>query len=142
MKLIKCDKCGRPYYDNEVECPYCGHSTSSSDNISKPEINVTEVDIMPDIIPVHERPIIPEENNTPSEAVLSRAEAMANLAEKNPQIENDYTDAAPDEADTIPLPRKRRGWIWLVVIVFLLAIGCVVYLKWDFLCGIVSSHIR
>lgn len=30
MKLIKCKKCGRPFYDNEPKCPYCGCETSQS----------------------------------------------------------------------------------------------------------------
>lgn len=30
MKLIKCGHCGRPYYDENEACPYCGHALGSS----------------------------------------------------------------------------------------------------------------
>lgn len=32
MKLIKCVKCGRPFYDNKSNCPYCGAESSISAN--------------------------------------------------------------------------------------------------------------
>ncbi len=38
MKLIKCNRCGRPYYDNQAVCPFCGQDTkfSASNFITKP----------------------------------------------------------------------------------------------------------
>lgn len=30
MKLTKCGHCGRPYYDENEACPYCGHALGSS----------------------------------------------------------------------------------------------------------------
>lgn len=38
MKLIKCNHCGRPFYDNEEKCPYCGHDARLSANnfVTKP----------------------------------------------------------------------------------------------------------
>lgn len=52
MKLIKCIKCGRPFYDNEPKCPYCGSDTSlSAENyitkpISDPESHKTMEDVL------------------------------------------------------------------------------------------------
>ena len=38
MKLIKCNRCGRPYYDDQAVCPFCGQDTKFSANnfITKP----------------------------------------------------------------------------------------------------------
>ena len=30
MKLINCNHCGRPFYDDAESCPYCGHATHLS----------------------------------------------------------------------------------------------------------------
>lgn len=30
MKLIKCSHCGRPFYNDEKACPYCGHPSNLS----------------------------------------------------------------------------------------------------------------
>jgi len=30
MKLIKCSRCGRPYYESEAQCPYCHQDTAHS----------------------------------------------------------------------------------------------------------------
>ena len=47
MKLIKCIKCGRPFYNDKKNCPYCGAESSISANnfitepISSPESRKT-----------------------------------------------------------------------------------------------------
>lgn len=32
MNLIRCNHCGRPFYDSEKTCPFCGHAASLSVN--------------------------------------------------------------------------------------------------------------
>lgn len=82
--------------------------------------------------PVEEEPgsevVVP-----PSETAQGRADAIAAI-----QVENPANDEAEEsvveesDADTTPLPRKRRGWIaWLIVLLMLAAAAAVCYLKWD-----------
>ena len=42
MKLIKCRHCGRPFYDENEACPYCGHALDSSSNNNPNESNLSE----------------------------------------------------------------------------------------------------
>ncbi len=74
--------------------------------------------------------------NTPnnlSDAVKERAEAIADATTSVNEASNDNDTPIPNVEEIETTPRKkRRGWIWiLVILVILLGIAAVVYLKWD-----------
>ncbi len=180
MKLIKCTHCGRPYYNEEKACPYCGHSTHLSatnfvtKSISTPQSHKLMEDVLsgnyhPAPKPVHaetpvvapqpqpeplpvaeplpepEAPIAPEPEAAPEPQSLQgaeRAENIAAAAQQQEPVENVLpTDATedPNEVATTHEPRKRHGWIWILLIVILLALGAAAYLYWDTITNFVSS---
>ena len=160
MKLIKCHRCGRPYYDSSAECPYCNDAVQSTSDITKqPEVDAPEIVIPdntmdtiiepceepfvePNVMPVHKRPVQQYEEAAESKTASGRAEAMANLAENVKVIEDSNFSSIPGEADTTPLPRKRHGWVWIVVIVILVILALAIYLKWDYVNNLITSIIK
>lgn len=181
MSLIKCNHCGRPFYDSEKACPYCGHAAnlSAGNFVTKAISDPTSHKLMEDVLsgnyhpqtpPVHSSPVVTpepvaepvvehvvepvvetvvepepiEEFNQPSEAVLDRADSIA--AAVNANTENggeDVADINPEAELETTLPRKkRRWWIWIVILVILLGLAAAVYLKWDFVYGKVSSILK
>ena len=170
MNLLKCNHCGRPFYDSEKACPFCGHAANLSANnrvtktISDPKSHKLMEDFLagnlqhPDIRPVHSAPVIREteqpepivepvvepvtepdslcetQSSTmqPSDTVLERAESIAAVAAEKVENKEEIADIETNELETSLPRKKRRWWIWVIILIILLGISAAVYLKWDF----------
>lgn len=171
MNLIKCSHCGRPFYDSESHCPYCGSDArlSANNRITQPITDAKMHKIMEDVLsgnyrpePVDEHaapvvadiPATPEpetiaaiEPDTiepdviPSEAVQERAEAIANATEGDTKEFIESDTPDDEELETSHLPRKRHTWLWILLIVLLLA-AAAVYWQWDFVYSKISQLIK
>ena len=148
MKLIECGHCGRPFYDKEKACPYCGHAFDSLPPIE------TESEEMEDIRPQSsttpsnldgetENVELKTESNidapvsSPSTASHSpftmRAESIAAITESQsqPTTSNSQPENDPNQIETTYPPRKRRVWLWVVIIVLLTLIAVAAHLFRD-----------
>lgn len=173
MNLIKCNNCGRPFYDSEKACPFCGHASNLSSNnrvtktISDPrshklmEAFFNGEKLQPETPPIQSTPVVnpepaqepepivePEpliepEPLQPSDAVLDRADSIAAAvnANANNDSEEIIGENPNDELETTLPHKKRRWWIWVIILVILLGLAAAVYLKWDFVYGKISSLI-
>ena len=98
MTLIKCNHCGRPFYDSEKACPFCGHATSLStgNRITKAISDTTSHKLMDDyftgnlphreIRPVHSAPVIKKEQTVAQPEPVVEEEPVV---EPNPDVEPD-----------------------------------------------------
>ncbi len=136
MKLIKCDRCGRPYYDSQTACPYCTQSPASS-SVSHQETQQEDTNESQQI-PKQEIADEPVVDEVPSATVIERANSIAAVYDSAHQVSDSHNIDNPVEIETIPEPRKKRFWLWiLLVIVLLFAVA--VWLKWDLISGVLTS---
>ena len=98
MKLIKCSHCGRPFYNEEKACPYCGHAAhlSATNFVTRPISDPKSHHLMeemlsgnykPQPIPVHTAPII-QEKEEPVQATVPEQVSVpepAPVEETNPE---------------------------------------------------------
>lgn len=135
MKLIKCGHCGRPYYDKEKACPYCGHAFDSLPEIETKDEELETVNT------------VAASNGSPlsvlSSPFTTRAQSIAAITETNSQLTNpDNQDASdcstlsaphsPFTIETTYPPRHRHTALWVIIILFLLAaIAATAYLFRD-----------
>lgn len=111
MSLIKCNNCGRPYYDSEIACPFCGHATnlSSNNRVTKTLSDQKSREMMeaffagdlhqPEVQPVHRAPIIPKEEpvamenpaveQEPAEMPEPNVVEPETIAETEPAVESE-----------------------------------------------------
>ncbi len=124
MKLIKCIKCGRPFYNSEEKCPYCGLAASESANnfitkpITTPESHKTMERMLSgnhDNETVNEQPAVVE--NIPTSVPAGRsiaepetevvveqvAEAAVNAAAAGCEAVNERAEAIAAVADAQPV---------------------------------------
>ncbi|MBR3528394.1 MAG: hypothetical protein IKN84_01920 [Bacteroidales bacterium] len=162
MKLIKCKKCGRPFYDNEAKCPYCGSDVqlSAGNYVTQAISDETSHQTMEAVLsgnyhpqpapepepepvvapaePQQSEPIVPEAPAAMPEAEANsdRAEAMAAIEAAQQEVvgtADEMAAAMENEVESAPAPRKRHGWIWIIIILLILAAAAAAWWKWDFI---------
>lgn len=106
MKLIKCSHCGRPFYNEEKACPYCGHATNLSATnfvtrpISDPKAHKLMEDMLsgnltPEPRPVHAAPLIHDDEPSPAPlAEPAEVEEQQPLPNAGPEPEATVDEAA------------------------------------------------
>ena len=129
-----------------------------TNTVSDPESRMMMEDYMsgnlqqPTFRPVHSKPVEPEpviesepvvkpEPDQPPEAVLDRAETIASI--KTDIVDNplEIDSEEPHEVETTLPHKKRRWWVWIIILIILLGIAAAVYLKWDFVHEKITSLI-
>ena len=159
MKLIKCGHCGRPYYDENEACPYCGHALGSSptnnqdENTQKqPEQTIQEPASSKKTAPASVLEPEPQgEAKTaakPMPATLQpkqntqRANAIAAIsasATQNTELQNsDKNESDPNQIETILPPHKRHTWLWVLLVV-LIMLAAAAYFFRDYVKQALSS---
>jgi uncharacterized Zn finger protein (UPF0148 family) len=128
MKLITCGLCGRPFYDKEKACPYCGHAF---DSLPPFEMGNNEQDLM------NEVPTIEKETDSTTFSQTSdsnaasnlRAETMAAITSVSVLVESETTESLldPNQIETTYPPRKRRVWFWIVITLFFITTAAACY---------------
>ncbi len=128
MRLLTCGHCGRPFYDNEKACPYCGHAflPSHETGVMEPETKDEQVQeteshaaVTADSQPVTANPPV----NSRSESIAAITAVNSNIAaeEFNPECD-------PNQIETTYPPRCRRLWVWIVLLLLLAALAAVAYI--------------
>lgn len=145
MKLIKCGHCGRPFYDKEKACPYCGHAFDSlQPDENRPPLE--GVGRRPGVVrtrtdkgerrianPTEQECNIDTPANSPSSVLHSpfptRGESIAAITESQsqPSVLNSLPENDPNQIETTYPPRKRRVWLWVVIILLVLALAAAAY---------------
>ena len=121
MKLIKCNHCGRPFYDDVEACPYCGHATRLSATnyvtrpISDPKSHRQMEEVLSDEYRPEQHPVVentvteqpsvePERIDMPevAEEALPEPEPIAEMVETvEEQVVAPLSDSIQERADNI-----------------------------------------
>ena len=126
MKLIKCNHCSRPFYDDVEACPYCGHATRLSATnyvtrpISDPKLHRVMEEVLsgeyrPEQHPVVENTVTeqpsvePEKIDIPKvvEEALSEPEPMAETAEE--EFAAPLSESIQERAENIASATNHEG---------------------------------
>lgn len=153
MRLLTCGHCGRPFYDNEKACPYCGHaftpSTEATDEVLKPQNEELEQEQKQEQEPMQEQECIidaPAETPLPTTNTTynSRSESIAAITAANSHIaaDNSNSECDPNQIETSYPPRHRRIWVWIVIILLLVALTAAAYIYRDHLQHFVGSILK
>lgn len=114
MKLIKCKKCGRPFYDNEAKCPYCGSETSlSAENyVTKSISDATSHKRMEDVLSGNYRPepeIVAPVVEPVAEVVEPVAEPVATAVEETAAAVEETVETVPERAEAMAAIEAAQG---------------------------------
>ena len=122
MKLIKCDHCGRPFYDKEKACPYCGHAFNHVSTLTENEELRTENN--------YDAPASSPFSALRSPFTTPRAESIAAITEANSQlsISNSQLVEDPNQIETTYPPRRHHTLLWVIIILLLLIAIAAAYL--------------
>ena len=140
MKLIECGHCGRPFYDKEKACPYCGHAFDSLPPVEKENEELEDTRPLSSTTPSNldretKNGELKTESNidAPASSPLTtlhspftlRAESIAAITENQsqPDIPNHQPCNDPNQIETTYPPHKRRVWLWVVIILIVLALA-------------------
>lgn len=104
MPLIKCKYCGRPFYDSEKACPYCGHATnlSAGNRVTKAISDPASHKLMEDILSGNYHPETITMHNTPEATPKPAAEPIA-----EPVVEDVVEPIVEPEAVVEPEPTEE-----------------------------------
>ncbi len=128
MRLLPCGHCGRPFYDNEKACPYCGHAflplpeTVDVEPVRKEE-PAQEAESHVDEPAAPLPPAAAPSANSRSESIAAITAANSNIAAVECHSECDL-----NQIETTYPPRRRRLWVWIVLLLLLAALGAAAYL--------------
>ena len=107
MKLIKCGHCGRPFYDEETACPYCGHAAhlSASNLVTRPISDPETHRLMEEGVTTEQRPTREPDS---VQTLTDDCEAMAEpepiaepIAEAEPREEFIPSETVQERAENI-----------------------------------------
>ena len=137
MKLIKCPKCGRPFYNDNDQCPYC--SQDSNAPLQQP----SNTDYVESAAEVEEPPavstaVIPEppvaartDSKTISRTISERAENIALVSSQITGAANTDMAEEPKTVETEPVPPKRHPWRWILAILIIAVLATLILLYWN-----------
>lgn len=128
MRLLTCGHCGRPIYDNEKACPYCGHAF-----LPLPETEVMELETKDEQVQEtesHAAVTVDTQPVTANPPVNSRSESIAAITATNSNIaaEEFNPECDPNQIETTYPPRRRRLWVWIVILLLFAALAAVAYI--------------
>lgn len=156
MKLIKCPKCGRPFYNDNDQCPYCSQDSNaplqqpSNTDYVEPAAEVEEspsvstaVTPEPPAAEVEEpsavsTAVTPEhpaaartDSKTISRTISERAENIALVSSQNTGAANTDMAEEPNTVETEPVPPKRHPWRWILAILIIAVLATLILLHWN-----------
>ncbi len=128
MRLLTCGHCGRPFYDNEKACPYCGHAF-----LPLPETEVMELETKDEQVQEtesHAAVTVDTQPVTANPPVNSRSESIAAITAANSNIaaEEFNSECDPNQIETTYPPRRLRLWVWIVILLLFAALAAVAYI--------------
>ena len=128
MRLLTCGHCGRPFYDNEKACPYCGHAF-----LPLPETEVMELETKDEQVQEtesHAAVTVDTQPVTANPPVNSRSESIAAItaANSNIAVEEFNPECDPNQIETTYPPRRRRLWVWIVILLLFAALAAAAYI--------------
>ena len=128
MRLLTCGHCGRPIYDNEKACPYCGHAFLPSQETGGMELETKDEQVQE--TESHAAVTIDSQPVTANPPVNSRSESIAAITTANSNIaaEEFNPECDPNQIETTYPPRRRRLWLWIVLLLLLAALASAAYI--------------
>lgn len=128
MRLLTCGHCGRPFYDNEKACPYCGHAFLPLQDMEDETLETKQEDGQ--TAESHTEASAEPQPTATSPSVNSRSESIAAITAANSRIaaEEAHSENDPNQIETIYPPRHRRLWVWIVILLLFAALAAVAYI--------------
>lgn len=128
MRLLTCGHCGRPFYDNEKACPYCGHAFIPLQDMRDEALETKQEDGQ--AAESHTEAQAEPQPSTTNPSVNSRSESIAAITAANSNIaaEEFNPECDPNQIETTYPPRRRRLWVWIVILLLFAALAAVAYI--------------
>lgn len=137
MKLIKCPKCGRPFYNDNDQCPYCSQDSNaplqqpSNTDYVEPAAEVEEPPAVSTAV-IPEPPVAARtDSKTISRTISERAENIALVSSQNTGAANTDMAEEPNTVETEPVPPKRHPWRWILAILIIALLATLILLHWN-----------
>ena len=137
MKLIKCPKCGRPFYNDNDQCPYCSQDSNaplqqpSNTDYVEPAAEVEEPPAVSTAV-TSEPPVAARtDSKTISRTISERAENIALVSSQNTGAANTDMAEEPNTVETEPVPPKRHPWRWILAILIIVLLATLILLHWN-----------
>jgi len=137
MKLIKCPKCGRPFYNDNDQCPYCSQDSnaplqqpSNTDHV-EPAAEVEEPPAVSTAVTLEPPAAARTDSKTISRTITERAENIALVSSQNTGAANTDMAEEPNTVETEPVPPKRHPWRWILAILIIALLATFILLHWN-----------
>jgi|GEM_PF-2537469 uncharacterized OB-fold protein len=137
MKLIKCPKCGRPFYNDNDQCPYCSQDSNaplqqpSNTDYVEPAAEVEEPPAVSTAVTPEPPAVAKTDSKTISRTISERAEIIALVSSQNTGAANTDMAEEPNTVETEPVPPKRHPWRWILAILIIALLATLILLHWN-----------
>lgn len=137
MKLIKCPKCGRPFYNDNDQCPYCSQDSNaplqqpSNTDYVEPAAEVEEPPAVSTAVTPEPPAAAMTDSKTISRTISERAENIALVSSQNTGAANTDMAEEPNTVETEPVPPKRHPWRWILAILIIALLATLILLHWN-----------
>lgn len=137
MKLIKCPKCGRPFYNDNDQCPYCSQDSNaplqqlSNTDYVEPAAEVEEPPAVSTAVTPEPPATARTDSKTISRTISERAENIALVSSQNTDAANTDMAEEPNTVETEPVPPKRHPWRWILAILIIALLATLILLHWN-----------
>ena len=137
MKLIKCPKCGRPFYNDNDQCPYCSQDSNaplqqpSNTDYVEPAAEVEEPSAVSTAVTPEPPVAVRTDSKTISRTISERAENIALVSSQNTGAANTDMAEEPNTVETEPVPPKRHPWRWILAILIIALLATLILLHWN-----------
>lgn len=137
MKLIKCPKCGRPFYNDNDQCPYCSQDSNvplqqpSNTDYVEPAAEVEEPSAVSAAVTPEPPAAARTDSKTISRTISERAENIALVSSQNTGAANTDMAEEPNTVETEPVPPKRHPWRWILAILIIALLATLILLHWN-----------
>lgn len=137
MKLIKCPKCGRPFYNDNDQCPYCSQDSNaplqqpSNTDYVEPAAEVEEPPAVSTAVTPEPPAAARTDSKTISRTISERAENIALVSSQNTGTANTDMAEEPNTVETEPVPPKRHPWRWILAILIIALLATIILLHWN-----------
>lgn len=137
MKLIKCPKCGRPFYNDNDQCPYCSQDSNaplqqlSNTDYVEPAAEVEEPSAVSTAVTPEPPVAARTDSKTISRTISERAENIALVSSQNTGAANTDMAEEPNTVETEPVPPKRHPWRWILAILIIALLATLILLHWN-----------
>lgn len=137
MKLIKCPKCGRPFYNDNDQCPYCSQDSNaplqqpSNTDYVEPAAEVEEPPAVSTAVTPEPPVAARTDSKIISRTISERAENIALVSSQNTGAANTDMAEEPNTVETEPVPPKRHPWRWILAILIIALLATLILLHWN-----------